>query len=164
MTVLTMLFLAPLIGLMPHAVLAGVVIVYSIGLIQPAEFRNILAIRRTEFIWAVAAFVGVMVLGTLEGNSRGDHRLARRARPADRESAGVRARPQARHERVPAALARTPDDESFPGVLLLRLEGRLFFLNAERVAQKIRPLIAGAKPKVVVLDLSAACSTSNIRR
>ena len=67
MTLLTMLFLAPLLGLMPHAVLAGIVIVYSVGLIQPIEFRNILAIRRTEFIWAMAAFVGVMLIGTLKG-------------------------------------------------------------------------------------------------
>ena len=37
MTLLTMLFLAPLLGLMPHAVLAGIVIVYSVGLIQPAN-------------------------------------------------------------------------------------------------------------------------------
>ena len=36
---LTMLFLAPLIGLMPQATLAAVVIVYSIGLIKPADFR-----------------------------------------------------------------------------------------------------------------------------
>jgi anti-anti-sigma factor len=48
-----------------------------------------------------------------------------------------------------------PDDESFPGLLLLRLEGRMFFLNAERIAEKIRPLIAETKPKVVVLDLSS---------
>jgi sulfate permease, SulP family len=38
-------------------------------------------------------------------------------------------------------------------LLLLRPEGRLFFANAERVGEKIRPLIAEAKPKVVALDL-----------
>src|SRR5262245_5530074 len=47
-TLVTMLLLAPLIGLMPQATLAAVVIVYSIGLIKPAEFRTILAVRRTE--------------------------------------------------------------------------------------------------------------------
>src|SRR4029077_8622395 len=39
-TLLTMLFLAPLLALRPNAVLAGIVIVYSVGLIKPAEFRN----------------------------------------------------------------------------------------------------------------------------
>ena len=43
------------------------VIVYSIGLVKPAEFRDILRVRRTEFIWALAAFAGVMLLGTLKG-------------------------------------------------------------------------------------------------
>ena len=52
---------------MPQATLAAVVVVYSIGLIKPAEFRAILRIRRTEFVWALAAFAGVMLLGTLKG-------------------------------------------------------------------------------------------------
>src|SRR6185369_10528374 len=44
-------------------------------------------------------------------------------------------------------------DESFPGLLLLRPEGRIFFANAANVGQKMRPLIVAAKPKVVALDL-----------
>jgi anti-anti-sigma factor len=47
-----------------------------------------------------------------------------------------------------------PEDETFPGMLLLRLEGRIFFANAERVGEKLRPLMAEAKPEVVALDLS----------
>src|SRR5262249_1152350 len=43
-TLVTMLLLAPLIALMPEATLAAVVIVYSIGLIKPAEFRSILEV------------------------------------------------------------------------------------------------------------------------
>ena len=48
-----------------------------------------------------------------------------------------------------------PEDESFPGCLFLRLEGRIFFANAERIGEKIRALIAEAKPKIVVLDMRA---------
>jgi sulfate permease, SulP family len=44
------------------------------------------------------------------------------------------------------------DDESFPGLLILRLESRLFFANAENVAQKIRASIAASKPKIVAID------------
>jgi anti-anti-sigma factor len=47
-----------------------------------------------------------------------------------------------------------PEDESFPGLLMLHPEGRLFFANVERIAEKIRPLVAAAKPRVVVVDLS----------
>jgi SulP family sulfate permease len=54
MTLLTMLLLSPFIGLMPHAVLAGTVIVYSVGLIKPGDFVGILRIRRTEFWWRLS--------------------------------------------------------------------------------------------------------------
>ena len=37
---------------------------------------------------------------------------------------------------------------------MLRLAGRLFFANAERIGDKIRPLIEEAKPRVLALDLS----------
>ena len=47
-----------------------------------------------------------------------------------------------------------PGDETFPGLLLLRLEGRVFFFNAEHIAQKMRLLIDEAKPKILAIDLS----------
>jgi MFS superfamily sulfate permease-like transporter len=47
--------------------MAALVIVYSFGLIKPVEFHDILSIRRTEFFWAIVAFAGVVVLGTLKG-------------------------------------------------------------------------------------------------
>lgn len=47
-----------------------------------------------------------------------------------------------------------PGDETVPGLLLLRLEGRVFFFNAEHIGQKMRLLVDEAKPKVVAIDLS----------
>ena len=47
--VATMLLLAPMLGLLPNATLAAVVIVYSVGLIDPAEFRAILKCARWSF-------------------------------------------------------------------------------------------------------------------
>ena len=153
MTLLTMLFLAPLLGLMPHAVLAGIVIVYSVGLIQPREFRNILAIRRTEFIWALAAFFGVMLIGTLKGILVAIIvSLVALAQQATKPVIHVLGRkPGTNIFRVRSAAH--PDDESYPGLLLLRLEGRIFFLNADDVAEKIAALIAEARPKVVAIDM-----------
>jgi sulfate permease, SulP family len=63
----TMLLLAPLLGLLPNATLAAVVIVYSVPLLQPAEFRAIRRVRRMEFWWALVACVGVLIFGTLQG-------------------------------------------------------------------------------------------------
>ncbi|HZA34095.1 MAG TPA: SulP family inorganic anion transporter, partial [Vicinamibacterales bacterium] len=63
----TMLFLAPILGLMPNATLAAVVIVYSVGLIKPSEFLAIRSVRTMEFRWALVACIGVLLLGTLRG-------------------------------------------------------------------------------------------------
>jgi SulP family sulfate permease len=76
-TLVTMILLAPLIALMPQATLAAVVIVYSIGLIRPVEFREILSVRRTEFRWALIALAGVALYGNTEGDHRGHHCLPR---------------------------------------------------------------------------------------
>ncbi len=152
---LTMLFLAPLLGLMPQATLAAVVIVYSFGLIKPIEFRDILSIRRTEFIWAVVAFAGVMLLGTLKGILVAivvslimlAYHLADPPLYVLRRKPGTNVfRPQTPEH---------PDDESFPDLLLLRLEGPVFFANAAQIAHKIEPLITKAQPRVVVVDLTA---------
>ena len=155
-TLATMLFLAPLIGLMPQATLAAVVVVYSLGLIKPAEFRSILQVRRTEFVWALAAFAGVMLLGTLKGILIAIIlslvALAHQVANPPVYVLGT----QARHQRLPAALGPSiPRTRPFPGLLLVRLEGRVFFANAERIGQKLRALAAEARPKVVVLDMSA---------
>ena len=39
----------------------------GLDVLERAGFRAILAVRRTEFVWAVAALVGVVALGTLKG-------------------------------------------------------------------------------------------------
>ena len=100
----TMLLLAPLIGLMPEATLASVVIVYSIGMIKPAEFRAILRVRRMEFFWALAAFAGVVLLGTLKGILVAIVvSLVGLVVPGG-QSAGPRVGTQAGHQRIPAPL------------------------------------------------------------
>ena len=150
-----MLFLSPLIGRMPHATLAAVVIVYSIGLIKPQEFRDILRVRRTEFIWALTAFAGVMLLGTLKGIivaiTVSMVMLAYQAS----DPAGVRARDASPEPMFFGQLSQEhPEDETFPGLLLIRLDGRFFFANAEHIGQKIKPLVEASGPKVIAVDLS----------
>ena len=150
----TMLFLSPFIALMPQATLAAVVIVYSIGLIKPAEFRAILKIRGTEFFWAITALAGVVLLGTLKGIIVAImvsliallHQMANPpvyvlGRKPGTDAFRLRSKEH-------------PGDETFPGMLLLRLEGRIFFFNAEHIAQKMRQLVDEAKPKIVAIDLT----------
>lgn len=152
---LTMLVLAPLMGLMPQATLAAVVIVYSIGLIEPADFRAILTIRRMEFLWALVALAGVVLLGTLKGILVAIvvslFALAAQMTDPPVRVLGRKPGTNVFRELSPAH----PEDETFPGLLIVRLEGRVFFLNAERIAEKIRPLVEQTAPKVVAFDLSA---------
>ncbi len=149
----TMLLLAPLMGLMPEATLAAVVIVYSIRLIKPKEFRQILAVRRTEFVWALVAFAGVVLVGTLKGILVAIivSFLALAHQAADPPLYILGRKPGTNVFRPRSE--EHPEDETFPGLLLLRLEGRVFFVNAEHIAQKIKLLIDEAQPKVVALHL-----------
>lgn len=150
----TMLLLAPVLGLMPHATLAAVVIVYSVGLIQPAEFLAIRGVRTMEFRWALIACAGVLVFGTLKGIvvaiivsmiGLASQTAQPRVSVIGRKRGADVLRPLSPEH---------PDDETFEGLLILRPEGRLFFLNAQNVAEQIRAFMAQYKPRVLVLDMS----------
>jgi len=154
MAAATMLLLAPLLGLLPHATLAAVVIVYSLGLIQPAEFRAIRRLRTMEFRWALVACIGVLVFGTLKGIV-----VAIIASTVGLSSQAARSRVYVIGRKRGADVLRPlspdhPDDETFEGLLILRPEGRLFFLNAEHVAEQISALVAQYQPRVLALDMS----------
>ena len=154
MALATTLLLASLVGKMPQCVLAALVIVYSFGLIKPIEFHDILRIRRTEFSWAIVAFAGVVFVGTLKGIVVAiivslvtlAHQVADPPVYVLRRKPGTNVfRPQSLEH---------PDDESFPGLLLLRPEGPIFFANAAQLAHKIEPLIRETRPRVVAVDAS----------
>ncbi len=153
-TLLTILFLAAPMGLMPQATLAAVVIVYSVGLIHLAGFKAILEVRRMEFIWALVALAGVVLLGTLQGILVAIVvSVLALAQQVASPPVAVLGRKRGTNVFRPRT-EEHPEDESFPGLLLLRVEGRIFFLNASRLGEKIRALVAEFQPKVVALDLS----------
>jgi MFS superfamily sulfate permease-like transporter len=51
--------------------------------------------------------------------------------------------------------AQHPDDETFPGLLMARTEGRMHFASAPRTGDKLWTLINEAQPQVLVVDCSA---------
>jgi MFS superfamily sulfate permease-like transporter len=153
-TALTLLFLAPLISLMPQATLGALVMLAALGLIKVDEFRAIGRIRRLELWWALIALIGVLVLGTLNGimiavaasllaliyeaNHPPLYMLGRKPgtdifRPY-KESSG---------------------DKIFPGLLILRTENSMTFASAPRLSDKIWALIHATEPEILALDLSA---------
>lgn len=150
----TMLLLAPLLGLLPNSTLAAIVIVYSVGLIQPAEFRAIRQVRSMEFRWALIACLGVLVFGTLKGIvvaiivsmiGLASQTAHPRVSIIGRKRGADVLRPLSPEH---------PDDETFNGLLILRPEGRLYFVNVQYVVDQIEALLAQHRPQVLVLDLS----------
>jgi len=155
MTLATMLFLAPVLAPMPNAVLAAVVIAYSIGLIDPAELKAIRDIRTLEFRWAIAAMAGVLLLGTLKGiliavllSMAG--LLAR----ANNPRVDILARKPGTNV-FRARSAEHPQDESFDGLVIVKTEGRMYFANAPLVGERLREIVDRDKPKVLAFDCSA---------
>jgi len=150
----TMLLLAPILGLLPNATLAAIVIVYSVGLIQPAEFRAIRSVRTMEFRWALIACLGVLLFGTLKGIV-----IAIVVSMIGLASQTAHPRISVIGRKRGADVLRPlspehPDDETFEGLLILRPEGRLFFVNAQNVSDQIAALITKYQPRVVALDMS----------
>jgi high affinity sulfate transporter 1 len=152
--VATMVLLAPILGLLPNATLAAVVIVYSVGLIQPAEFREIRHVRSMEFRWALVACIGVLIFGTLKGIvvaiivsmiGLASQTAHPRVSVIGRKRGADVLRPLSPEH---------PDDETFEGLLIVRPEGRLFFVNAQYVSDQINALVAQYEPRVVALDMS----------
>jgi high affinity sulfate transporter 1 len=150
----TMLLLAPILGLLPNATLAAVVIVYSVGLVQPAEFLAIRNVRSMEFRWALIACAGVLVFGTLKGIvvaiivsmiGLASQTAQPRVSVIGRKRGADVLRPLSPEH---------PDDETFEGLLILRPEGRLFFVNAQYVADQVHALVEQHKPRVLALDMS----------
>jgi len=151
----TMLLLAPLIGDMPQATLAAVVMVFAVGLIRPAEFRAIRHIRRTELLWALTAMAGVVLLGTLQGIVVAIcvSLLALAYQESNPPLYVLRRKPGTNVFRPVSP--EHPEDESFPGLLLLRPEARIFFANAANLGEKANRFIDAANPRMVILDMSA---------
>jgi high affinity sulfate transporter 1 len=150
----TMLLLAPLLGLLPSATLAAIVIVYSVGLIQPAEFRAIRSVRTMEFRWALIACIGVLIFGTLKGIvvaiivsmiGLASQTAHPRLSVIGRKRGADVLRPLSPEH---------PDDETFEGLLILRPEGRLYYANAQDVSDRIQALTAQYQPRVIALDMS----------
>jgi SulP family sulfate permease len=151
----SLLFLSPLISLLPLAALAAVVIVTTLPLIDPADFRSILRIRRTEFVWALIACAGVVLLGTLAGIlvAVAISVLTLFYQATNPLVYAVGRKPGTEIYRP--LTGEHPEDETLPGLLILRTEGRLNFASAPQVGERMWPMVRESRPRVVILECSA---------
>jgi high affinity sulfate transporter 1 len=151
----TLLFLAPLIALMPQATLAAVVVATTSGLLSPKDFRAILRVRRTEFWWAVAACAGVVLLGTLQGILVAIAiSLLTLIYQSNHPPLYALGRKRGTNVFRPLSEAHA-EDETFPGLLMVRTEGRMTFASAPRIGEKMWSLLDEAQPRVLAFDFGA---------
>ena len=150
----TLLLLAPVLSRLPEAVLAAIVVIYSADLLGLHDFKAIYRVRRTEFAWAVVAFAGVLLLGTLRGIVVAviTSLVSLAYQASNPEVYEVVRKPGTNVFRRRSD--EHPEDESYPGLLMLRVEGRVFFANTQHVADLVAPLLEAAAVRVVVLDCS----------
>ena len=132
---------------LPDSALAAVVITAAMGLIEAAGVRKLYRVHRTEFALSIACFLGVAVLGVIEGIfiavalSLLD--FIRRAWRPHYAVLGRADDVKGYHD-----VTRYPDARRVPGLVLFRWDAPLFFANAEEFADEVRQAIASSPTPV----------------
>jgi sulfate permease, SulP family len=150
----TLLFLSRAIGLLPQAALGALIVVASISMIKPETFRAIARIRRLELVWALATMAGVILIGTLEGILIAVV-ISILTLLYQANHPPVYAVAWNREKAIFRRAGDNESDETFPGLLMLRTEGRLTFANAANAGEKMKVLVEQVQPRVIVLECSA---------
>jgi high affinity sulfate transporter 1 len=152
--VLCLFVLSDTIALLPKPALAALIIIASLPMIKPEDFRSIAQIRPMEFSWALITMAGVILIGTLEGILIAVaisilSLFYQATRPPVYTVAYNIASKVFRRE------GDDPEDTTFPGLLILRTEGRINFANASTTREKMHAMVQNANPRVVILECSA---------
>jgi high affinity sulfate transporter 1 len=155
---LVLLFLTAPIAYLPKAVLGAVIITAAIGLIEPAVWRELANTDKVELTIAAVTAAGVIITGVLEailfavGLSMVDV-VRRSARPHDAVLGWVDSLGRW------ADVARNNDAKVTPGVVVYRLDDRLFFANASYVKGRVQEALRGAPTVTTALVLDAEAMT-----
>lgn len=163
LTVITLLFLTGLFEKLPEAVLAAVVIAAVVDLVDIPSLVSLYRVftrrlgraygvaARPDFLAAVAAMLGVMAFDTLPGLFIGIGvslllLLYRSSRPVTSELG------QLPGNGPFAALDRHADSRRIPGMVVLRVEGGVYFANAERIRSTVRRAADREAATAIVID------------
>ncbi len=150
--VITMLFLMPLFHDLPEAVLAAIVIAAVTHLVDVGALYRLRRTDPTDFVLALLCLAGVLVFGLLIGLAIAVVlSLLALVYRAYRPSFAVlgRAPGAVDDERLRyRGIEDHPDCETFPGLVILRVDGELFFANARWFRDTVRSLVRGQSPPV----------------
>ena len=144
--IVLMLVLVPgLLKNLPNPTLAAVVIAASLSLADIPGTVRLWHQRRVEFLLSITAFLGVALLGVLEGIAVAVGlsilNVFRRAWWPYQTTLGRVPGMPGQHD-----LRQYPEAEQLPGLVIFRFDGPLFFANARTFRDQIRRL-AGAEPR-----------------
>jgi SulP family sulfate permease len=154
---MVVLFFSHLLSALPQPVLAAVVLVAIAGLLKLSTLKELWRSDRSEFVVAMAAFVGVLTFGLLDGVMIGAAiSLVQLVRASSHPHVALLGR-------IPGTRRfsdrdRHADNELIPNVMIFRPESLLVYFNIDNVCDVILSRVRGepTPPKLVVLDLSAA--------
>jgi MFS superfamily sulfate permease-like transporter len=137
-----------LLARFPTAVLGAIVAYAAVRLVDLAGFRRLAAFRRAELLLALAALVGVLVLGILPGVLAAIglsvvEMLYRVARPHDAVQGFVPGL-AGMHD-----IDDYPQATTVPGLMVYRYDSPLFFANAEDFRRRALAAV-DAQPEPVV--------------
>jgi high affinity sulfate transporter 1 len=156
----TILFLASLFEDLPKATLGAVVIDAMIGLIKIGPMTRYYRVNRADWVFYIAAGLGILFFGIIQGIVIGVVLsllllVARASRPAARR---LGFDPRSRTFRDPR---RHEGVEEIPGVLVVRLDGPLFFADAQRFHDELEGMVSagGDGLRAVVIDGDAISQT-----
>ena len=152
--ILTLLFLAPLFSALPEAVLGAIIIeAVVMGMMDVPEMKRLYRVKPFEFLAAMAALLGVMTFGILQGVLIGVALsivwlVVVSALPYIPEL-GRQAGTQAFYD-----LKEHPDGQTYPGLSILRFDGGLFFINSGALGDRLRDIRVHSVPELKGVILS----------
>ena len=150
---LALLILAPLFSDLPKPVLAALIIeAVVMGMMDVPEMRRLFRVKRFDFWIAFAAIVGTLAFGVLQGVMIGIVlSLVWLISVSTRPPMPLLGRE--RGTQVFRELEEHPGDERVPGVVILRMDGGLFFATSAALEDRIRD-VALSTPGItgIVLD------------
>jgi MFS superfamily sulfate permease-like transporter len=155
---LVLFFLTAPIQYLPKPVLAAVIVSAAIGLVNIAAWRALAAVDPVELTLAAVTMAGVVILGVLDalviavGLSIVDT-VRRSARPNDAVLGWV-----PRLERY-GDVSLHPSARTTPGIVVYRLDDRIFFANARYFRGRVHEAIRGALQPVYWLVFDAGAVT-----
>jgi MFS superfamily sulfate permease-like transporter len=154
LTVLTLLFLAGMFSNLPQAVLGAVVIDAALGLIHFKVARRFFAASRSDSIVFVGTALGLFFVGVVVGIILGVVvslllLISRTTRSPLRRMA------YDPEEQVYVEADTHPDATTPDGVLVVEMNGPLFFADSEPFRSHLLDLVSANDATTVVLDLEA---------